>query len=58
MLAMFENLINEHGSSVILKERLELFSDNRLNTFLKVTAAADDYWSDKKTKMVRRVYHR
>jgi DNA-binding MarR family transcriptional regulator len=27
MLEMFEKLINEHGSSVILKERLELFSD-------------------------------
>lgn len=27
MLSMFEKLINEHGSSIILKERLELFSD-------------------------------
>jgi DNA-binding transcriptional ArsR family regulator len=27
MLSMFEKLINEHGSSTILKERLELFSD-------------------------------
>jgi len=27
MLKMFEKLINEHGSSTILKERLELFSD-------------------------------
>lgn len=27
MLAMLEKLINEHGSSTILKERLELFSD-------------------------------
>ena len=27
MLKMFEKLINEHGSSVILKERLQLFSD-------------------------------
>tara|TARA_R110001592_G_scaffold363017_1_gene679321 strand:- start:4161 stop:4613 length:453 start_codon:yes stop_codon:yes gene_type:complete len=27
MLAMFEKLINEHGSSIILKERLQLFSD-------------------------------
>jgi len=27
MLAMLEKLINEHGSSTILRERLELFSD-------------------------------
>lgn len=27
MLSMLEKLINEHGSSTILKERLELFSD-------------------------------
>lgn len=27
MLKMFEKLINEHGSSTILRERLELFSD-------------------------------
>jgi hypothetical protein len=27
MLEIFEKLINEHGSSVILKERLELYSD-------------------------------
>jgi len=27
MLEMFEKLINEHGSSTILRERLELFSD-------------------------------
>lgn len=27
MLDMFEKLINEHGSSTILRERLELFSD-------------------------------
>jgi len=27
MLEMFEKLINEHGSSVILKERIELISD-------------------------------
>ena len=27
MLDIFEKLINEHGSSVILRERLELFSD-------------------------------
>ncbi len=27
MLAMLEKLINEHGSSSILRERLELFSD-------------------------------
>ncbi len=27
MLDMFEKLINEHGSSVILKERIELISD-------------------------------
>lgn len=27
MLEIFEKLINEHGSSTILKERLELFSD-------------------------------
>lgn len=27
MLEMFEKLINEHGSSAILRERLELFSD-------------------------------
>lgn len=27
MLEIFEKLINEHGSSVILRERLELFSD-------------------------------
>ncbi|MBL1294435.1 MAG: hypothetical protein COB61_011280 [Thiotrichales bacterium] len=27
MLEMFEKLINEHGSSVILKERLELIND-------------------------------
>jgi septal ring factor EnvC (AmiA/AmiB activator) len=27
MLAMFEKLINEHGSSVILKERIELIND-------------------------------
>ena len=27
MLEIFEKLINEHGSSVILRERLELYSD-------------------------------
>jgi hypothetical protein len=27
MLEMFEKLINEHGSSVILKERLKLIND-------------------------------
>ncbi len=29
MLDMFEKLINEHGSAVILKERIELINDRR-----------------------------
>ena len=41
---MFEKLINEHGSSIILKERLELFSDkySMLEEKLKLSEQKDN----------------
>jgi hypothetical protein len=45
MLEMFEKLINEHGSSVILKERLKLRNDKyeALGEKLEISNNKDEF---------------
>ena len=60
MLDMLDKLITEHGSSAILRERLELFSDKysaleKQNTQLHENNKVLEYQFDKAKKEIKRL---